>query len=67
MICKNKIYTDGEYTLCTKCKKSLKCTAVKACVHCGNIEGVFYDKKSDFFMCARCFNETEETPCVKAK
>lgn len=43
-----KIYKDGEYTIEKPCKK------------CNTKTGVFYDKKSDLFLCSKCLYELEE-------
>jgi len=40
-----KIYKDGEYA------------KGKRCFICKTDKGVFYDKKSDFFLCNKCLYE----------
>lgn len=40
-----KIYKDGEYA------------KGKVCCICKTKTGVFYDKKSDFFLCSRCLSK----------
>ena len=47
-----KIYKDGEY-------------ANKSCAKCKTNVGVFYDKKSDLFICSKCLYENEESKEVK--
>lgn len=59
MKCKSKIYEDGERTLCTMCAKAQKCSVVKTCFGCRRVEGVYYDKRSDLFLCNRCLYEME--------
>lgn len=65
MTCKDKIYTDGEYTLCGTCKKTPICEAAQKCFSCGRTSGVFFDKASDLFCCGKCFHEV--LSCEKAK
>lgn len=43
-----KIYKDGEYA------------KGKECVGCKTKDGVFYDKASDFFICAKCLNKLQQ-------
>ncbi|MBK5243194.1 hypothetical protein [Clostridium sp.] len=46
---KTKIYEDGEWA-----------TGKEECINCKTKESVFYDKRSDFFMCSKCLREHEE-------
>ena len=60
MDCKKRIYEDGEYVLCSRCLKAEKCEDIKKCAGCGSIKGVFYDQRTDLFLCARCEYEANK-------
>lgn len=49
------IYDDGDYTHCAECNSAKHCTSKKTCSICGKTEGVFYDKKTDLFLCGQCY------------
>ena len=47
-----KIYKDGEYAI------------NKMCFNCRTEEGVFYDKRTDFFICNACLSEIENSEVI---
>ena len=57
--CKNKIYADDEYTLCTKCEKAKGCESARRCFDCAGTAGVFYSRRRDVFCCEKCLYNFE--------
>ena len=48
------VYEDGDYARCAECDRAKHCKNKNACAIYGNTDSVFYDKKTDLFLCSRC-------------